>query len=186
MDVTVESQVRALAQQLDGVPIDLLINNAAIAYDDNLSLETQEFGRLSFALFDRIFATNVRGPLLVTEALHGNLKAGTEKKVVCMSSTNGSLTQPLPGSLGTFYRASKAALNRAMLNVAEAVKTDGITVVLLHPGEVLTEKNVQFGATYPGMISTDFSVSQMISTISKLEIRDTGRFLRYDGETVPW
>jgi NAD(P)-dependent dehydrogenase (short-subunit alcohol dehydrogenase family) len=186
MDVTVESQVRALARELVGVPIDLLINNAAVAYDENLSLQTQDFGRLSFSLFDKIFATNVKGPLLVTEALHGNLKAGTGKKVVCMSSTNGSLTEPLSGSLGTFYRASKAALNRAMLNVAEAVRGDDISVVLLHPGAVLTEKNLQFGKTYPGMISTEFSVSQMIGTISKLGMRDTGRFLRYDGETVPW
>jgi NAD(P)-dependent dehydrogenase (short-subunit alcohol dehydrogenase family) len=186
LDVTVESQARALAQKLDGAPIDVLINNAAVAYDDNLSLETQEFGRLSFPLFDRIFATNVRGALLVTEALHANLKAGTQKKVVCMSSTNGSLTEPLPGSSGTFYRASKAALNRAMMNVAEALRSDGISVVLFHPGAVLTEKNVRFGEPYPGMISTELSVRHMINTISRLGPRDTGRFLRYDGERLPW
>ena len=186
LDVTDESQARALAEKLSGAPIDVLINNAAVAYDDKMSLDTQDFGRLSFPLFDRIFATNVRGPLAVTEALHANLIAGTEKKVICMSSTNGSLTQPLPGSIGTFYRASKAALNRAMMNVAEAVKNDGITVALFHPGAVLTEKNVRFGQPYPGMIETEFSVRHMIGTISRLGPADTGRFFRYDGEALPW
>jgi NAD(P)-dependent dehydrogenase (short-subunit alcohol dehydrogenase family) len=186
LDVTAASQAQALAEKLAGAPIDVLINNAAVAYDENMSLDTQEFGKLSFPLFDRIFATNVRGPLIVTEALHTNVKAGTERKVVCMSSTNGSLTQPLPGSSGTFYRASKAALNRAMMNVAEALRGDGISVVLFHPGAVLTEKNVRFGQPYPGMISTEFSVRHMISTISRLGPHDTGRFLRYDGEELPW
>jgi NAD(P)-dependent dehydrogenase (short-subunit alcohol dehydrogenase family) len=41
LDVTVESQARALADKLDGAPIDVLINNAAVAYDDNLSLATR-------------------------------------------------------------------------------------------------------------------------------------------------
>ncbi len=186
LDVTSESHVRAFVGKLESAPIDVLINNAAVAYDDKMSLDTQNFGSLSFALFDRIFATNVRGPLLVTEALHANLKAGNEKKIVCMSSTNGSLTEPLPGSIGTFYRASKAALNRAMMNVAEAVRPDGISVVLFHPGAVLTEKNVRFGQPYPGMISTEFSVRNMIETITGLGLADTGRFLLYDGEALPW
>lgn len=186
LDVTSEPQVRLLAKELDGAPIDLLINNAAVAYDEEMGLETQEFGRLSFPLFDRIFATNVRGALAVTEALQRNLKAGAEKKVICMSSTNASLTRPLPGSSGTFYRASKAALNRAMMNVAEAVRSDGIIVVLMHPGAVLTEKNARLGQPYPGMIETEYSVRHMIHTIAKLGPTDTGRFLRYDGEELPW
>jgi NAD(P)-dependent dehydrogenase (short-subunit alcohol dehydrogenase family) len=186
LDVTVESQAHALAVKLDGAPIDLLINNAGVAYDENLSLETQEFGKLCFPLFHRIFTTNVMGPLLVTEALHSNLLAGIQKKVVCISSTNGSLTDPLPGASGTFYRASKAALNRAMINVAEAVRDDGISVLLMHPGAVLTEKNVRFGEPYPGMISMELSVHHMIETITRLGPEHSGRFLRYDGEELPW
>jgi NAD(P)-dependent dehydrogenase (short-subunit alcohol dehydrogenase family) len=186
LDVTEVSHAQALTKKLGGAPIDVLINNAAVAYDDRMSLETQEFGNLSFPLCDKIFATNVRGPLMVTEAFRANLNAGVGKKVICMSSTNGSLTQPLPGSSGTFYRASKAALNRAMMNVAEALRGDGISVVLMHPGAVLTEKNVLFAQPYPGMISTEFSVRHMINTISRLGPRDTGLFLSYDGEQLPW
>jgi len=193
MDVSKSREVTRLARKLQDVPIDVLINNAGIAYDKNLSLDTQSFGRLDYDLGEMIFAVNVRGALMVTEAFMSHLKASKQKKVICMSSATASLTQSLPGAGGIFYRASKAALNRAMISVAAAVKEHGVSVVLIHPGAVLTERNLEFSkrharthGRYPNMIETRFSVSQMIQTISRLSITDSGRFLNYDGTTAAW
>jgi hypothetical protein len=36
------------------------------------------------------------------------------------------------------------------------------------------------------MLTTAFTVQNMIRTIGKVTIADTGRFLRYDGVTEPW
>jgi hypothetical protein len=36
------------------------------------------------------------------------------------------------------------------------------------------------------MIEMPFSVTNMIATIDKITIADTGRFLNYDGEPAPW
>jgi hypothetical protein len=36
------------------------------------------------------------------------------------------------------------------------------------------------------MLEMSFTVGHMIDTIDKITIADSGRFLRYDGETEPW
>lgn len=192
MDVASIAEVRALATKLQGTPIDVLINNAGIYSDRGACADdacrgedaTQSFGNIDYELFDTIMATNVRGPLLVAEAFIDNVRASTQRKLVNISSTNGSVTFTLGGSGAIAYRASKAALNREMQLVAVHERSAGVTVLLLHPGAVLTER--QANLTFPGMIEMQPSVSGMIDVIAKATIADTGRFIQYDGATAPW
>jgi NAD(P)-dependent dehydrogenase (short-subunit alcohol dehydrogenase family) len=192
MDVSSIDSVRALAAKLAGTSIDVLINNAGI-YSDRAACadeacrgvdSTQSFGMLDYELFDEIMAVNVRGPLLVSEAFVEHVRASRQKKIVSISSTNGSVTFTLGGSGAIAYRASKAALNRAMQLVAVHEKDAGVTVLLLHPGAVLTERQAHL--TFPGMIEMQPSVAGMIEQIAKATLADTGRFIQYDGATAPW
>jgi NAD(P)-dependent dehydrogenase (short-subunit alcohol dehydrogenase family) len=193
LDVTDIDGIEALAKKLEDVPIDVLLNNAGV-YNDRRACRTEDcpgdwstqtFGRLDYRLFDTIMAVNVKGPLIVSEAFLDNVEASKQKKIIAISSTNGSLTKQLAGSGAIFYRASKAALNREMQLVAREEEPDGVTVVMLHPGAVVTERQSYLEGT-KGMVETPFSVRHMIETIDKLTIEDTGRFLRYDGVLVPW
>jgi len=192
MDVANIDEVEALAAKLEGVPIDVLINNAGIYSDRAVCQDeacrgeggTQSFGNMDYELFDTIMAVNVRGPLVVSENFIANVRASEQKKLVSISSTNGSLTQPLGGSGAISYRASKAALNRAMQLVAVHEKNEGVIVLLLHPGAVLTER--QADLNFPGMIEMEPSVTGMIEQIEKATLADTGRFIQYDGTTAPW
>jgi NAD(P)-dependent dehydrogenase (short-subunit alcohol dehydrogenase family) len=192
MDVADIASVRALAAKLAGVPIDVLINNAGV-YSDRSGCQNeacrgdgggQSFGGMDYALFDTIMAVNVRGPLAVSEAFIDNVRASRQKKIIAIGSTSGSPTDPLGGSRAISYRTSKAALNRAMQLVAVHEKDAGVTVVILHPGSVLTERQADF--TLEGMIEMEPSVSGMIEQIEKITIADTGRFIQYDGATAPW
>jgi NAD(P)-dependent dehydrogenase (short-subunit alcohol dehydrogenase family) len=193
MDVASIEEVEALAAKLEGVPIDVLINNAGV-YSDRSVCErdetcrgegsTQSFGNMDYALFDTVMAVNVRGPLVVSENFIDNVRASKQKKIVAIGSTNGSLTQPLGGSGAISYRASKAALNRAMQLVAVHEKPEGVIVLLLHPGAVLTER--QANLDFPGMIEMEPSVTGMIEVIENATLADTGRFIQYDGTTAPW
>jgi NAD(P)-dependent dehydrogenase (short-subunit alcohol dehydrogenase family) len=175
------------------VPIDLLINNAGVYNDRSACRDddcigdwsTQDFGDLHYELLDTIMAVNGKGPLMVSEALVGNVKASTQKKIIAISSTNGLSDRSARGSGAIFYRASKAALNRAMQLVARAEQKDGVTVVMLHPGAVVTERQAYLEG-FKGMIEMPFSVTNMVATIDKLTIADTGKFLNYDGTTAPW
>jgi len=194
MDVESAAEIKALAGKLRGVAIDVLINNAGVYSDRSVCTDdacrgagdTQSFGNTDYELFDTIMAVNVRGPLLVSEAFIEHVRAGREKKIVSISSTNGSVTFSLGGSGAIAYRASKAALNREMQLVAVHLKREGITVLLLHPGAVLTERQADFRNQFPGMVEMQPSVSGMIEQIAKATIDDTGRFIQYDGATAPW
>jgi NAD(P)-dependent dehydrogenase (short-subunit alcohol dehydrogenase family) len=196
LDVTNLEQARALAAKLADVPIDVLINNAGVyndrsecGHDDGCAGDwtTQSFGNLDYGLLDTIMAVNIKGPLIVSEAFYENVKAGATKKIVAISSSNGTLTgeaRPRPGAI--FYRMSKAALNREMQIVAASTRGDGVTVVMFNPGPTLTEHQEYLRGSFPGMLETSFTVEKMINTIDKVTIEDSGRFLRYDGKTEPW
>ena len=193
MDVTSAEDISALAEKLRSVPIDLLLNNAGV-YNDRGSCnedscpgdwDTQDFGNLGYGLFDTIMAVNVRGPLMVSEAFVEHVAASDKKVIASMSSTNGSLTEPLGGAGAIFYRSSKAALNRAMQLVTLALEDRGITVIMLHPGAVATERQAYL-ADFPGMIDTQTSVIGLIETLERVTFEDRGRFIQYDGTTAPW
>ena len=64
------------------------------------------------------------------------------------------MTGPQAGGGAIFYRSSKAALNRAMQLVAESVKRDGVTVVMLNPGPTLTEHQLYLKDQFKGMLET--------------------------------
>jgi NAD(P)-dependent dehydrogenase (short-subunit alcohol dehydrogenase family) len=183
MDVTSKPEIDALAAKLAGVPIDVLINNAGV-YQVDGTYANQQFGQLAFDKFEVFAETNVKGPMMVTQAFIDNVRAGGQKKIIAISSSHGSVTVP-PLVEGAFwYGMSKAALNKVMATLSYVLDDEGITVVVLHPGAVLTEK--QADLTFPGMIETTFSVSHMIDTIAALTIEDTGKFLVYDGSVQPW
>lgn len=197
MNVATQAEVRALAQKLKDVPIDVLINNAGV-YNDRSKCrgdddkcpgdwETQTFGNMKFSLLDTMMAVNIKGPLIVSQAFYPNVKTSRQKKIVAISSSNGTLTGEKEVRGGTiFYRMTKAALNREMQIVAASVKKDGVTVIMFNPGPTLTEHQEYLRETYEGMLETSFTVGHMIRTTEKATIADTGKFLRYDGVTEPW
>lgn len=194
MDVANIADVKALAAKLQDVPIDVLINNAGVYSDrsdcqaENCTgaTDTQAFGNMDYALFDTIMTVNVRGPLVVSESFVDHVRASQQKKIVSISSTNGSLTEPLPGASTISYRASKAALNRAMQLVALKERESGVTVLLFNPGSVATERIMKGRPAPPGMVEMPATVAGMIEQIDKATIADTGRFINYDGTTAPW
>jgi NAD(P)-dependent dehydrogenase (short-subunit alcohol dehydrogenase family) len=193
MDVTNRDQVRALADKLKGTPIDVLINNAGVFVlggkdgqwnNAGAHYEGQMFGTFDYEQFDTFMKTNVAGPAMVTEAFAPLVKASQQKKIVNISSENGQITgKPLCCGI-MWYRTSKAALNKLMIQVAEVLKKDGVTVILLNPGAVRVEK--QKDLEFPGMIEPSKSVAGMIATIDRVTLADAGKFLQYNGSPQPW
>lgn len=187
MDVTSAEQVKALATELRGQPIDVLINNAGIfSFGDWLAEKdpNQVFGTLNYEQFDTFVRTNVAGPLRVSEAFIDNVKASEEKKIVMITSTLGTISTPEVGVRIFWYGTSKAALNKATVTLAEVLKNTDVIVVPMHPGSVRVERQAELHN--PGMLETPDSVRWMIGTIAKLDKSASGRFLLYDGSELPW
>jgi NAD(P)-dependent dehydrogenase (short-subunit alcohol dehydrogenase family) len=109
MDVTNSAEVGRLAEALRD-PLDVLINNAGINRDDDPSSERQNLGGYDFALMEKIYATNLRGPLLVSQAFAPHLERGEGRVLVTLSSAHGSTTAPPPTLeelQGVFYCSSR-------------------------------------------------------------------------------
>src|SRR5262249_17907718 len=89
--VTSRAQVQALKKKLGALPIDVLINNAGL-YQYAGTYDNQRFGQLDYDIFDLFMDTNVKGPMMVTEALIDNVRAGKQKKIISISSSHGMVT----------------------------------------------------------------------------------------------
>lgn len=184
MDVTNHEQIDALAAELEGESIDVLINNAGITGDFRQPAP-QSFGTLDYDAFNRFMWTNALGPLKISEAFSEHVARSKEKKIVAVSSLAGSFgagSGGMPG--GYWYKTSKAALNMFMMNTARDLSARGVTVALLSPGQVRVEKigDVQI----PGMIEPKESIAGMIAVIESLTPEQTGSFIRYNGEAQPF
>ncbi len=180
MDVTDLEQIRSVAAKYEGQPIDLLINNAGIL-SDFTNFAAHSFGTLDHSEFSRFMETNSHGALMVSEAFAEHVKASETKKIVAITSQMGSIGINF-GNVPSFYwdKASKAALNVFMLNVAKDLKKHGVTVILLSPGQVAVEKVGDM--RMPNMIEPSESIAGMINVIEGLAVEQTGSYIRYNGE----
>ena len=68
-----------------------------------------------------------------------------------------------------------------MKNLAIELKSRGIAVGTLHPGWVKTDMG---GAN--ALINAQQSVAGMRTVIERISLDDTGRFIAFDGQEVPW
>lgn len=174
LDVTDYAAVDALAARLAGRPIDLLLNNAGIYGNRD--------GALSVADFDtylRVLHVNSVAPLKVALAFLPQLKAAPAGKIATISSRMGSIGLGAGGSYA--YRASKAAVNAAMHNLALDLKSAGICCIVLHPGWVKTDMGGQ-GAD----ITPQVSAAGLQKVIDGASMAASGKFLNYDGQEFPW
>jgi NAD(P)-dependent dehydrogenase (short-subunit alcohol dehydrogenase family) len=170
IDITDDASVADLAQRLDGVAIDVLINNAGI-------LQRVTLDNLDFDSIRQQFEVNALGALRVTQQLLPNLHKGS--KVVMMTSRMGSIGDNTSGS-SYGYRMSKVALSMAGKSLSHDLKPQGIAVAILHPGLVSTRMTGFSG------ISTEESVRNLLHRIDALTLENTGTFWHSNGEVLPW
>ena len=170
IDVGSGTAVETLREELDGQPIDVLINNAGILLRDS-------FGEIDYDAMEEQYRVNTLGPLRVTEALADNLREGS--KVAIVSSRVGSIEDN--GSGGNYgYRASKAAVNMIATNLKHELLPRGIAVGILHPGLVATDMTGGSG------IDPAESARGLIKRIDELTLENTGGFWHAEGYTLPW
>jgi 3-oxoacyl-[acyl-carrier protein] reductase/pteridine reductase len=132
-DVTDEASVKAMMKQAGRVlgRIDILVNNAA-------NFETVEFERLTVKQWDAIFASNTRGPFLVSrEALPWMRGKGRQSRIINMGSLGGLV----PWATHAHYCSSKAALHMLTKVMAKALAPE-VAVNAVAPGMIdLGEKS---------------------------------------------
>jgi NAD(P)-dependent dehydrogenase (short-subunit alcohol dehydrogenase family) len=180
LDVLDHASIDALAAKYKGTAIDILVNNAGIGGGGS----NQVFGKINYAVFDEVMKTNVEGPLKVAEAFIDHVAASRQKKVMMVSSSQGSIASVRSASL-YFYRASKSALNMVTVNLAKAVKDRGVIVGMVAPGATDTDFMIEVRGRMP-LGKPDERTAGMIAQIDAFTLDKSGQFTEWTGETIPW
>jgi NAD(P)-dependent dehydrogenase (short-subunit alcohol dehydrogenase family) len=177
LEVTDYKAVKALAKQLGGEAIDVLICNAGVGGDRDQ--RGQVLGEFDADEMRRVFEINTLAPLMMAEAFVEHVARSQQKKLVAITSILGSLANNNGGRYA--YRASKTALNMEWSCLAKELAGRGMICVALHPGWVQTDMG---GPTATLTIAQ--SVPSMVKVIEGLRPSDNGRYMSYDGNELPW
>jgi 3-oxoacyl-[acyl-carrier protein] reductase/pteridine reductase len=122
----VQETVKEVVREIGG--IDVLVNNAAL-------YETVSFEEITGEQWDRMFASNARGPFLVSRAAVATLRK-RQGRIINLGSLGGLR----PWASHAHYCASKAALTMLSQVMAKALAPD-ISVNCVAPGMIDTGEN---------------------------------------------
>lgn len=182
LDVTDHENIVALAEKYVDTPIDILLNNAGIGG----GIQNQLFGKMDYDTFDMVMAVNVKGPIKMCEAFRKNVEASELKKMITVSSSQGSIAGVTSPML-YWYRASKSAVNMIMVNLAYQVQRKKIIVGMVTPGATATDFiPPSFRKAIKGIQTPPQATSDMMANIERFTLETSGTFYDYDGGIVPW
>jgi NAD(P)-dependent dehydrogenase (short-subunit alcohol dehydrogenase family) len=137
----------------------------------------------------QVYAINAIGPALVAKHFLPIMPKTGRAAFAALSARVGSISD---NGLGGWhgYRASKAALNMLVRNLAieEKRRNDRAIVVTLHPGTVDTalsrpfQSNVQAGRLF----DPERAALQLLDVIEGLKVPDSGKLFDFEGEEIPF
>ncbi len=158
--------------------IDVLVNNAAVA----ARAPTEE---LDAALVDRLYAVNVRAPLLLIAALIPSMVERGSGVIISLSSVSAVVGTPRRAA----YAATKGAIDAATRSLAIELGPHGIRVNSVAPGVVDTEMWARNKAI-PGVVGQIEALTPLRRWSTPDDVADVVVFLASDaarfvtGETM--
>ena len=171
LDVSDHAGIEALAAELRGEPIDILVSNAGIGRPH------PPFGKTDYAHWRRILEVNLIGPMKLAEGFVEHVARSERKMMAFVSSRMGSIALNLSG--GSYaYRSSKAGLNAVVRSLAVDLARYEICILALHPGWAKTEPG--------GRVEVKDSVAGMRGVIERAGRHHTGSFVTYHDQPLPW
>lgn len=188
-DITDEADLSRLASTVRGVDaLHLVVNAAGVLHEEGLAPE-KSIQQASRASLEHVFALNAFAPLLLAKALLPQLCRGQPAVFASLSARVGSIGDNRAGGWYA-YRASKAAQNQLLRTFAiEWKRRNPLGICLsLHPGTVDTPLSAPFQARVPAdkLFKPDRAAAQLLEVIAGSAPTDTGRFLAWDGQDIPW
>ena len=123
---------------------------------------------------------NALGPVRVVKSLYTKMNHNSLTKVAMISSLMASIDDCHMGR-SYAYRASKTALNMFTVSMKKEALEDNISFVIFHPGWVKTDMG---GDRAP--VEIPESVAGMRRVLVSRTLENTGEFVQFDGEILPW
>ena len=181
LDVADFATIDALAVRLAGRAIDVLLNNAGV-FGPKPGAEgdaRQSFGSMDYGIWAEVLRVNLMAPMKMAEAFVAHVAASGQRKIVAISSTEGSSPNAKGGIYA--YRTSKAALNMLMQNLAPELAPRGIVTAAFCPGWIRT----RMGGTNAPLEAAP-SIAGVRRVIDGLTPANSGRFWLWNGQSLPW
>ncbi|OBH08287.1 short-chain dehydrogenase/reductase [Mycobacterium sp. E2699] len=185
LDLTDAASISAAAKAIEeavGAPY-ALVHNAGISAAGVVE-ETD------MALWQRMFATSVLGPVALTQALLPSMRAAGEGRIVLVSSAAGVRGQPATAP----YSAAKGALERWGESMACEIAPFGLGVTVLVAGtydtDIITDAgttdNRNFGGPYARIHTTMNTRGRFAMKLARPPERFTDGLLKALGDRGPF
>jgi len=175
LDLRDRGQIADAGKALNGVTVDLLVNNAGLWIGDD-----EAMGRFTDEAWIEQFEVHVFGVMAMTETLVENLAASGNPVIVNISSGNGSFGWEAKAT-DYPYNSTKAALNMLTKGLALDLAGRGITVLAFTSGFVATDMT-----DHASDLKPPESVGGMRAMIAEAGPAESGGFRRYNREAMPW
>jgi len=172
LDVNDLNDCAGLGWLLDDEKIDVAILNAGV-----IGTRTEKLDTPSAEEFNLVMQTNVLAAMRILPIIAPMVQSA-QGTLAVISSEMGSLSLR-SGTHAWLYRASKAALNSVLLDIAHTYS--GMTSIALHPGWVRTAMG-----TDQAPLSVEQSTAGIRATIAARTPRDNAKFFNYDGTPLSW
>ena len=180
LDVGKPAQIAALADELRGTAIDMLVNNAGLLGHTISEHSAGAFGTVDYEAWLELHEINTMAPMRVAEAFVDHVAASELKLMFFMSTHMCSITDLADGGFYP-YRSSKAALNLLVKGLSIDLAPRGVRTIAVHPGWVVTD----MGGPDAPVVKED-SIAGIRQVVANYGEGQTGRFFQYDGTELPW
>lgn len=168
--------------------IHLLINTVGMLHGPGHQPE-KRLADVDAAKLHRSVALNAALLPLLAQAFSSLLRHKEPALLASLSARVGSLEDNKLGGWYS-YRAAKAAHNMLLLNLAREwrISHRNVIVLALHPGTVRSRLSEPFlSANYPNrVLSPQESAAALLRVMAACEAADSGSFIDWRGERIPW
>ncbi len=178
------SQAADAASQL--APRDLVFVATGKLHDQN-HIPEKSISDLSSAKFLDLFTTNTVIPAIIAKYFIPKLATDRPATFAALSARVGSISDNYLGGWYS-YRASKAALNMVIKNLAieTARQRKLATIVSMHPGTVQSDLSKPFQASVPPdkLFTPAYAAERLCQVLVNLSPEQTGKCFAWDGNEI--
>ncbi|WP_269612959.1 SDR family NAD(P)-dependent oxidoreductase [Prochlorococcus marinus] len=169
-------------------PLRLVINTSGFLHSNRVKPE-KRLSHINRSNIIKNFSINAIAPILIAKSIEKFIRPELPFSYASLSARVGSIGDNRLGGWYS-YRASKAAQNQFLktLSIEWSRKFPLSIVSILHPGTCDTKLSKPFQAAVPKnkLFSPSQSSEYLINIISEQKPSDSGKFLGWDKNIIPW
>ncbi|MBT66945.1 MAG: short-chain dehydrogenase [Synechococcus sp. NP17] len=190
VDLESPQSLERLSERLldDPYPLRLVINATGRLHGPSLAPE-KRLQQINADQLMESFSINAAGPLLLAKAIEPALVRDRCFHFASLSARVGSIADNRSGGWYA-YRGAKAAQNMYLrsLSIEWGRRYPLATVTALHPGTTDTPLSKPFQSFVPPdrLFTPQKAAKLLLEVLFKQTANDTGRFLAWDGQEIPW